>query len=66
MSQISIVANFVEEDIKVRFVTEPDEKENYLQLEYIRRLERNRVDLCPVCVDELIQYFKDGWSKSDS
>lgn len=55
-----------QKDIKVHFVTDYYEKENHLRLEGIRALERIRVDLCPKCVDELIQYFKDGWSKSDS
>lgn len=55
-----------QKDANVHFVTDPYEKVNYLRLEYIDKLERKRIDLCPECVDELVQYFKDGWSKSDS
>lgn len=47
-------------DIKVHFVTDPYDKVNYLQLEYIYKLERTRIDLCPECVDELVRYFNDG------
>lgn len=50
-------------DIKVHFVTEPYVKANHLQLEYTSKLERKRVDLCPECVDELIQYFNECWEE---
>lgn len=49
-----------QKDIKVHFVTDPYEKVNYLRLEYIYKLERKRIDLCPECVDELVQFFNDG------
>ena len=55
-----------QKDVKFCFVTDPYGKENYLRFECTRASERIRVDLCPECVDELIQYFKDGWRKSDS
>lgn len=49
-----------QKDIKVHIVTAPCEKVNYLRLEYSDKLERKRIDLCPECVDELVQYFNDG------